>query len=195
LLSLQGQTNSRINNVVFSPDGKRLAIAEFLGTARVYEANSGREVLTLRGVTDVARSTDVAFSPDGKRLATAGDGKIWDAESGRELLTLSGRTGSIVVFSPDGNRLATADSQTATVWDSRSGQELLTLSGHMDFIDSVAFSPDSKRLATVGQDGIVQVYALDIQSLLKLAKKRITRPFTPDDCQRYFSGGGCPKTP
>ena len=75
--------------VAFSPDGQRLATASWDHTAKVWEAESGKEVLTLSGHSD--RVNGVAFSPDGQRLATASwdkTAKVWEAESGKELLTL-----------------------------------------------------------------------------------------------------------
>ena len=65
-------------------------------TAKVWDATSGQELLTLSGHTD--RVNGVAFSPDGRRLATASadkTAKVWDATSGRELLTLSGHTDGV----------------------------------------------------------------------------------------------------
>ena len=87
----------------------------------MWDASSGRELLTLTGHTDEVFG--VAFSPDGTRLATASNdqtAKVWDASSGRELLTLAGHTAVVVgvAFSPDGTRLATASYDgTARVWD------------------------------------------------------------------------------
>jgi WD40 repeat protein len=59
----------------------------------------------------------------------------------------------------------------------------------------LAFSPDGKHLATSGEDGIVQVYTLDIGELLDLARTRVTRTLTPDECQRYFQSPACPPLP
>jgi WD40 repeat protein len=124
--------------------------------------------------------------------------KVWDAESGKELLTLRGHAASVnkVAFSVDGKRLATAsEDQTAKVWDAESGKELLTLRGRAGTVNKAAFSPDGKRLATANADGTVQVYVLDLRELLDLARSRVTRAFTAEECQRYFQSGTCPPQP
>ena len=125
--------------------------------------------------------------------------KVWDAKSGRELLTLRGHSEPLdgVAFSPDGKRLATASGdKTAKVWDAESGKELLTLR-HSGPVDGVAFSPDGKRLATASEseDRSVQVYALDLRELLNLARGRVTRTFTVEECQSYFQSETCPPLP
>jgi WD40 repeat protein len=198
LVTLRGHSDF-VFGVAFSPDGKRLATASRDHTAKVWDAESGKELFTLRGHTNSVNG--VAFSPDGKRLATASvdqTAKVWDTESGKELLTLRGHTNSVngVAFSPDGKRLATASvDQTAKVWDAGNGKELLTLRGHTNSVNGVAFSPDGKRLATASRDGTVQVYVLELRELLNLARSRITRPFTPEECQLYFQSPTCPPLP
>jgi len=60
---------------------------------------------------------------------------------------------------------------------------------------SVAWSPDGKRLAAGGDDGRVQIYAMDTLMLLDLARSRTTRNLTPDECKRYFQSEKCPPLP
>ena len=83
----------RIISVAFSPDGQRIVTGSGDQTAKVWEAASGRELLTLKGHT--LRSVSVAFSPDGQRIVTGSadqTAKVWEAASGRELLTLKGHS-------------------------------------------------------------------------------------------------------
>jgi WD40 repeat protein len=142
----------------------------------------------------------VAFSPDGARLITAGrkgggTASIWDASSGQELLVLRGHTDTIAqaTFSPDGRRVATASRDgTARVWDATSGRELLTLHGDTTGLGGVAFSPDGARLA-VGSDSAARIYLLRLQDLLALARARLTRSWTADECQRFLHLEVCPE--
>jgi WD40 repeat protein len=54
--------------VIFSSDGKRLATGGTDHTARVWDAETGQQLLRLEGHASAV--LPVAFSPDGKRLAT-----------------------------------------------------------------------------------------------------------------------------
>jgi len=76
-LTLPGHSNV-VYAVSWSPDGKRLATGSGDKTAKVWDAETGKELQTL---TDHSNSVFcVAWSPDGKRLATgSGDNtaKVW----------------------------------------------------------------------------------------------------------------------
>ena len=71
-------------------------------------------------------------------------------------------------------------------------QELLTLRGHSNYVWGVAFSANGKRLATASWDKTAKVYALGVRELLNLARGRVTRTFTSEECLRYFQSEACP---
>ncbi len=92
----------------------------------------------------------------------------------------------------------------AKVWNLNTGEELVTLLGHSGVVTSVAFSSDGQRLATaggrrwVGVDGFqlsgygkVLVYTMDTKELLRIARDRVTRTPTPDECKQYFQSTTC----
>jgi WD40 repeat protein len=174
ILSLQGYVGN-IRTVCFSPDGTRLASArgwddleknQQFGEVKVWDARTGREVLSLKAHTGDVMS--VCFSPDGKRLASdSGDAvRVWDAQTGQELLTLKGHSMRVtsVCYSPDGKRLASASwDGTVKVWDAQTGQELLTLKGHDNAIYNVCFSPDGTRLATASADRTAKVWDVQVR--------------------------------
>ncbi len=66
------------------------------------------------------------------------------------------------------------------------GEVFLTLLGHAGTVESVVFSPDGTRLISSGQDGTVRVYLLPIDELTALAKSRVTRSLTDEECQQYL---------
>ncbi len=156
------------NDVVFSPDGTCLATVGEGNTAKIWDAATGQELLTLSGHTDPI--LDLAFSPDGLRLVTASDDRtanMWDwagsvvATTNQARFTLVGHGAplSSVTFNPDGRRLATASLDgTVKVWDAASGQELFTLTGHRGTVEGVAFSPDGTRLATASSDTTARLW-------------------------------------
>ncbi len=152
--TLNGHTRA-VLSVAFSPYGQRLATGSDDRTAKIWDASTSQELLTLKGKGTV---NSVAYNPDGRHLATGGSYtivRVWDASTGQELLSLRGHTGILdsVAYSPDGRRMASGGGDnTVRVWDTSTGQELLTLKGHTDRVNSVAFSPDGQRLASGSGD-------------------------------------------
>ena len=201
VMTLSGHT-SNVNWLAYSPDGTRLASSA--DTVKIWDALSGKELRTLP-----ARLYGLTFSPDGTRLATAGDtgtAMVWEVATGKELQTLRGHTGSLfsVAFSPDGNRLATGSQDlTVKIWNvsprAKTDEQPLTLYGGSNPVIYAQFSPDGKRLVAGwsyrGAPGSVRVYALDLEDILAIAKSRVTRALTTDECRKYLHVEQCPNLP
>ncbi|MGH3547748.1 MAG: NACHT and WD repeat domain-containing protein [Pseudonocardiaceae bacterium] len=173
LTTLAHQTGSKLNGVVFSPDGHILATSSAGsgmtgedGFVQLWDVTTSQLITTFTIPTVPGeRFYAVAFSPDGHTLATAGnDGtvRLWDVGNHRLITTLIGHTNTTtkVAFSPDGHTLASTSSDNTTkLWDMTSHHLITTLNGHTNGgIVSVAYSPDGRTLATSSGDGAVQLW-------------------------------------
>ena len=149
VIKLESRTVFR-GGIAFSPDGKRIAGTAGDKIVNVWDAQTGKELLTLKGQKDTIRH--VIFSPAGRNLVTASSDNtvcVWDAETGTELLTKKASSWiSSLAFNADTKRLIVATSDwrnpppVTKVEDSQTGTEFLTVK---DFSEPV-LSPDGKRV-------------------------------------------------
>src|SRR5262249_39214099 len=118
-----------------------------------------------------------AISPDGATLASVGGNdpdetlRVWDVATGKERWNWSippARVGGLA-FSPDGTLLATVGQSRrgegqkdvpgeVRLWDVATGREIRRWQGHDGRVDTVAFSPDGRTLATGGPDAVVYLW-------------------------------------
>jgi len=179
IYTYRGHT-SDVYTAAWSPDGKRIASCSQDKTAQVWDATDGGHVFTYRGHTDAV--VTVAWSPDGTRLASGGGNvlelnksndktvQVWNATDGGHVLTYRGHKDQVftVAWSPNGKYLASGGANfdqnspardiTAQVWDATDGDHIFTYTGHTDWVDGVAWSPDSTRIASASSDKTVQVW-------------------------------------
>ena len=182
----------------YSPDSSRFATAGAY-QPKIWDAHTGELVLALptqRGAVQC-----IAFSPDGNYLAIGGVGglaSLWDTASGHKITDLIGHTGSVqaILYSRDGKRVITGNTDgTVKIWEAASGQEQLTLTRQPTRINSLALSPDGRTLAALNFDGTMRIFVLNVDDLIELAKRRLTRGFTPQECQQFLHSENCPPIP
>lgn len=153
-----------IRSVVFSRDGRALALGFRKKTALIWDMGTGKVIRSFRGHKDSVRS--VALSGDGATLATWGNDqtvRLWGAGTGKELRSLPGHDEVFVqlAFAADGKRLAAAASHEGVVhvWEVATGKEVCRLS-HLGGVGIPVFSPDGKTLATAAGNQQIHLWTI-----------------------------------
>ena len=145
--------HNTVNNVSFSPDGKRIASASDDKTVKIWNLE-GKEI---KSIVHPSPVWSVIFSPDGKLIATASNDKtirLWNIDG-----TLKG---SFIAhedqindlsFSPDSQILASASNdKTVKLWDINHRGLIDQLESSQIRFNSVSFSPDGQWIAAA-KDG------------------------------------------
>jgi WD40 repeat protein len=132
--TLEGHTEA-VYSVAWNPDGKTLATAGFDNTVRLWDASTRKALRTYEGHTKIVLT--VAISPGGKQILSAGNdntARLWEypvADPG----------------SKDIAKLKATDKPKAAP-----PGLIKTFTGHTGAVYSVAWSPDSKLVATGAAD-------------------------------------------
>lgn len=197
MLTLSGHTDS-LHSVAWSPDGRTIATTSDDGdtSVKLWDAKTGELLHTLLG-HDV-RVWGLDFSPDSSTLITGGARgiiKAWDVASGQNLYTVIDEADHIgtVAFAPDGQTFATTGEVPLRIRRTANGEEILTLSGPL--LWSAQFSPDGRWLYAGDVNGIIRVFAVNLEDAVALTLNRLTRWWRPEECQRYLHSEVCPAMP
>ncbi|MCL7454245.1 MAG: WD40 repeat domain-containing protein [Anaerolineae bacterium] len=147
------ETGTSIGALGFAPDGQTLASAAM--DVQFWQLPEGRLTATLEGyfppVSDVTSSADGAMVAAVTAAPWGGEGNVWlleTATGSRRRLPVEGAAISLAL-APDGSHLALG------MWDSSvqllelpDGELVQTMTGHPAQVQSVAFSPDGRLLAS-----------------------------------------------
>jgi WD40 repeat protein len=163
---LEGSSD-KIRNVNFSHDGKWVVSGSEDGQIRVWDIQSKKLLYILIGHEGAV--TSLSFSPDGRFLASGSEDKrvfLWTVGSvGQHFNTMAEKLPSVdsVAFSPDGKYMAIGVDRKKVIKIYNMGKkvrsvETITLDSEQELPKSLAFSPDSKLLASVDQKGDIKLW-------------------------------------
>lgn len=156
-----------INSLSYSENGKWLASASADGKLILWDMEKKSDPIILQQGGIVIHS--VSISPDEHWLATGnGDGtvQLWNLETRKLRATLNGIPNRVLSVAFDKNSKLIAASGCAeysegqckfgqiTIWKV-ADLKASNLIGHSDAINSLAFSPDNKLLASGSEDGTI----------------------------------------
>jgi WD40 repeat protein len=180
--------------LVMSPDGNTLAVSGKSAAIRILDPQTGAVRALLQGHTGTYVN-HLHFKSD-RELASA-DSKdviLWDLSTGKPRRTLSG-AGSVsrLAFAPDGSRLAIGRSDGAILlWSPEKEGTASLLLGHEKFVAALAWTADSRSLASGSIDGVRLWDPIMMQELAVLRDPRgpvFALLFTPDDRTLISAGG------
>jgi len=154
---LNGRHNGFVTGVGFSPDDRTLVTTSDDSQVLVWDVATGDLRATLTGHR--SRAYGPAFSPDGRTVYTGGfDGSViaWDLAGTRSLGRIYNagpgndpHVAQLLTASPNGRLLAfTEINGSVVIRDARSFRTSRTLNTGRGAPNALAFSPDSRLLAT-----------------------------------------------
>jgi WD40 repeat protein len=192
--------SSYINSLVLSSNGQVLISGSADQTIKIWNFNTGEEILTLTGHSSFVNR--LALTPDGRLLvSTSADQtiKIWEIATGQAIRTLNGHTSPVnaLVITPDGRYLISASAdQTIKIWEIATGQAIRTLNGHSSSINALVVTPDGQQLISGGADKLIKIWDIDtgeeIRTLAGHASFINTLAVSPDG--QLVASGSADKT-
>jgi hypothetical protein len=144
-----------------------------LGDIHLWDVASGREMYRFEDPGGGGMAGGLVFSPDGRFLVSAGLGgaRVWDTADGRRVRAWDGDV-LCVAFAPDGRSLVSVTDKEIVVRESAGGGvrwRIATTERRLygSWGVPIAFTPDGRRLALLGEGFDVRVWDVESGQILQ----------------------------
>jgi WD40 repeat protein/tRNA A-37 threonylcarbamoyl transferase component Bud32 len=150
-----------------SPNGKYIAVAEWKGIVRLWDATTGSEISSWTAHESTVYTLNFSF--DSKKLATGGFDqaiKLWEIPTCYHLATLYGHHNEVwcVAFSRDSKWIVSGSKDmTAKIWSATTTSTDNSLTNAMV---PLGFSPSGNRLLALGFDKTLQLWDVPERKIL-----------------------------
>jgi len=157
----------------------------------LYDSATGRLVDELEAVEQLT----LAWIDDNSFVSAGSSGEVsvWDVglptprlvfvvSGGSELVRVDRARRRLFIGRLDG---------AVTVWSLDDARELFSLPTHSSLIVALSIDASGRRLLSADLTGVAHVRTLDTSTLVDLARSRVTRTLTTDECLTYGGGEGC----
>jgi WD40 repeat protein len=164
-----------VTTMVVTSDGRYILSGSGEKTIKVWDLESGREIITLKGHTGWISA--MALTSDDKYLISGcndGSLKVWDIRYWRELFTLPGHKGKIegILITPDNRRAVTwsesgkdSKDDSLKIWDIEYGIELIS---HDNFfkdkirnVNKIILISDNRCIVSGLKDNLLKIWDLE----------------------------------
>ena len=167
-----------IKTIAFSPDGETLISSDSEGQVQMWDISTAKLHSTLRGPQKITNAVSVATA-NGITLANEQRRhiRLWKFRPNTtEPIVTDTNSDSkfgygtvVMTLSPDATRLAATSSDGHEIypirlWNTNTKELLFTLEGHTQWIPTLAFSPDSKTLASGDISNTIRLWDMDTRT-------------------------------
>jgi WD40 repeat protein len=154
---------NEVYQVIYSPDGKILAVAETKRGVHLWDNGKGQSIglLEEKGGVEV-----IAISPDGKLLASAsivrGNVNIWNLANMKNIASLDSHGKGVwsLAFSSDSGHLSVGcEDGKIIVWDTKTSQQLELLESHSKPVLALIYNTERKCMLSMANDYMITVWS------------------------------------
>jgi WD40 repeat protein len=168
--SIKSHGGSAAYHIKFTPNGLYIISAGLDRKLKLIETDTGEEVRTFIGHTDLVNSIDID-SATNKIITSSWDNtiRVWDFYSGLQTLKINAHNGGVYSarFDTSGKYIVSGgDDYLVKLWDATNGTLISSFAGHKGGIGDVYLTKDNKNIISGSRDGSIRVWDTNLKKEL-----------------------------